>query len=70
MTKKSPLKSPARKSTTLPKAPGEKTIARTLAKHQSDPSHKFHAPGQKKDGRLAVASGERLQRVRARAQAN
>jgi hypothetical protein len=46
------------------------TIAHTLATDQSDPKHSFHAPGQKGDGRIGVAAGERLQRVRARAQAN
>jgi hypothetical protein len=46
------------------------TIAHTLAAHQSDPKHNFNAPVQKSDGRTGVAAGERLQRVRARAQAN
>lgn len=46
------------------------TIAHTLATNQSDPKHRFHAPAQKGDGRTGVAAGERLQRVRARAQAN
>ena len=50
-------------------APGQ-TIAHTITKHQSDPQHHFHARGQPADGRLSVAAGERLQRVRARAQAN
>jgi len=46
------------------------TIAHTLAANQSDPQHSFRAPAQKGDGRTGVAAGERLQRVRARAQAN
>ncbi len=70
MTKKSTLKSPVGKAATLSEAPGKKTIARTIAKHQSDPGHKFHVPAHKADGRLTVAAGERLQRVRARAHAN
>ena len=50
-------------------APGH-TIARTLTAHQGDPQHHFHARGQPVDSRGRVAAGERLQRVRARAQAN
>ena len=53
------------------RAPAEgKTIARTLAEHESDPRHRFHARGAKSDGRVSVAAGERLQRVRSRASAN
>jgi len=46
------------------------TIAQTLTAHQSDPQHHFHARGQPVDSRVRVAAGERLQRVRARSQAN
>ena len=46
------------------------TIAHTLAADQRDPKHSFHDPAQKGDGRIGVAAGERLQRVRARAPAN
>ena len=46
------------------------TIAHTLTAHQSDPQHHFHPRGQPADSRVSVAAGERLQRVRARAQAN
>jgi hypothetical protein len=46
------------------------TIAQTVADHQSDPSHRFHARGKRSDGRVSVAAGERLQRVRGRAHAN
>ncbi len=51
------------------RAPGQ-TIAHTITAHQSDPQHHFHARGQPVDSRVSVAAGERLQRVRARAQAN
>ena len=50
-------------------APGQ-TIAHTITTHQSDPQHHFHSRGQPADNRVSVAAGERLQRVRARAQAN
>jgi hypothetical protein len=50
-------------------APGQ-TIAHTITMHQSDPQHHFHARAQPVDSRVSVAAGERLQRVRARAQAN
>ena len=53
-----------------PVTPPEQTIARTLAQHQSDPGHRFHARGQRSDGRVSVAAGERLQRVRGRAHGN
>jgi hypothetical protein len=51
-------------------ASARQTIAHTVAAHQSDEKHTFHARGSKGDGRIGVAAGERLQRVRARAQAN
>lgn len=49
--------------------PGQ-TIARTLAAHERDPQHHFHARGKAADGRTTVAAGERLQRVRGRAHQN
>jgi hypothetical protein len=68
MKKKTTARTPtASKRRTPAKA---KTIARTLAEHESDPRHRFHARGQKSDGRVSVAAGERLQRVRSRASAN
>lgn len=70
MNKKSALPVPAQKSAIPSESSDAQTIAHTLANHQSDPGHKFHVPAHKKDGRLSVAAGERMQRVRARAQAN
>ena len=54
----------------MPVTAESKTIAHTVAEHQSDPSHQFHARGKPLDSRTSVAAGERLQRVRGRAQAN
>ena len=65
MKKKTPARA-ASASKRPARAEGQ-TIARTLAKHESDPRHRFHARGQKSDGRISVAAGERLQRVRSRA---
>lgn len=45
------------------------SLRRTLADHQKDPLHHFHPPGHRADGRVTVAAGERLQRVRGRAHA-
>jgi hypothetical protein len=42
------------------------SIGRTLADHQSDPTHRFHAPGAPHDSRLDVVAGEARQRVRGR----
>lgn len=67
-TKSASAISAAKRSTESSAA--RQTIAHTLAAHQNDPKHRFHAPGQKGDGRIGVAAGERLQRFRARAQAN
>ena len=50
--------------------PPTQTIAHTIAEHQSDPGHRFHARGTQADGRVNVAAGERLQRVRSRDHAN
>ncbi len=50
--------------------PPTQTIAHTLAEHQRDPTHRFHVRGTQADGRVGVAAGERLQRVRGRAHAN
>ncbi len=50
--------------------PPTQTIAHTIAEHQSDPGHRFHARGTQADGRVSVAAGERLQRVRSREHAN
>ena len=50
--------------------PPTQTIAHTIAEHQSDPGHRFHARGTQVDGRVTVAAGERLQRVRSREHAN
>ena len=67
--KKSPPK-PTAPGNKMPMAESAQTIAHTVAEHQSDPGHHFHARGQPLDSRTAVAAGERLQRVRGRAQAN
>lgn len=50
-------------------SPGQ-TIAHTVATHESDPQHQFHPRGKAVDGRVTVAAGERLQRVRGRAAQN
>jgi len=68
-SKKSASASAAAKRSSEPSS-ARQTIAHTLGTDQSDPKHRFHAPAQKNDSRTAVAAGERLQRVRARAQAN
>ena len=39
------------------------TIAHSVAEHQSDPGHHFHARGKPLDSRTTVAAGERLQRI-------
>jgi len=71
MKTKNPVPSPvAMASLPVQVAGPGKTIAQTVATHQSDPQHHFHARGKAMDGRVKVADGERLQRVRARAQAN
>ena len=42
------------------------SIGQTLADHQSDPTHRFHAPGALHDSRLDVVAGEARQRLRGR----
>ena len=71
MKNKNPVPGPvamASLPTTVPE-PGQ-TIAHTVAAHQSDPEHQFHVRGHAVDGRVTVAAGERLQRVRGRAHKN
>ena len=67
--KKSPPK-PTAHGNKMPVAEQAQTIAHTVAEHQNDPGHHFHARGKPWDSRTSVAAGERLQRVRGRAQAN
>lgn len=68
-SKKSASASAAAKRSSEP-ASARQTIAHTLVTDQNDSKHHPHAPGPASDRRVAVAIGERLQRVRARAQAN
>ena len=42
------------------------SIKTTLAAHQSDPTHRFHATGGTHDDRATVAAGGALQRMRGR----
>lgn len=70
MKKKNSLPTPAVHEQKMPRAEPAQTIAHTVAEHQSDPGHHFHARGKPLDSRTSVAAGERLQRVRGRAQAN
>ncbi len=70
MKKKNSLPTPAVHEQKMPMAQPAQTIAHTVAEHQSDPGHHFHARGKPLDSRTSVAAGERLQRVRGRAQAN
>lgn len=61
---------PAARGNKMAVAEPLQTIAHTVAEHQSDPGHHFHARGKPLDSRTSVAAGERLQRIRGRAQAN
>lgn len=70
MKTKVPVPLPAAGDPAMPSSTPSKTIAHTVAEHQSDPGHHFHARGKPLDSRTSVAAGERLQRVRGRAQAN
>jgi hypothetical protein len=42
------------------------SIRNTLDEHQSDPTHRFHAPSVAHDSRLNVAANEAPQRIRGR----
>jgi hypothetical protein len=46
--------------------PAHATIRVTVATHQSDPVHQYHAPVSDHDDRLNVIAGEAPQRVRGR----